>query len=183
MAVVDIMLRGTIEKYADSNDTIIFRQSVSQGSESAESMEDAAKVQIMTSICLLTGLCQIAFAILHLGTVSLIFSDQLISGFSCGAAITVVMSQIPTALEMNGVSKSTGPLALVHQVVNIVTNINSCNTTALILSGTVFLIYVIFKKFLKRSLEKKIPFPCPIDLMIVSEILTDSLLIDSFSRS
>ena len=68
----------------------------------------------MTSICLLTGLCQIAFGLLHLGAVSLILSDQLISGFSCGAAINVILSQVPTALEMTGVSKENGPLSLVY---------------------------------------------------------------------
>ena len=101
------MLRDMIDKHMVRNATLIPEGSL-------QDMTDPDKLQIMTSICLLTGLCQIAFGLLHLGAVSLILSDQLISAFSCGAAISVIMSQIPIALEMKGVSKASGPLSLVY---------------------------------------------------------------------
>lgn len=110
IAVVDIMLRDMIAKHVDRNDT----QPFEEGSWEDMTAGDPSKMQVMTSICLLTGLCQIVFGLLHLGVVSLILSDQLISGFSCGAAINVILSQVPTALEMKGVSSASGPLSLVY---------------------------------------------------------------------
>lgn len=104
------MLRDMISKYVDSNGTL----PLEEGSLEDMTAGDPSKMQVMTSICLLTGLCQIVFGLLHLGAVSLILSDQLISGFSCGAAINVILSQVPTALEMRGVSKASGPLSLVY---------------------------------------------------------------------
>ena len=111
MAVVDIMLKGTLDKYtAETNGTL---------HESAASMNDlvhpdASRIQVMTTVCLMTGLWQILLGIIGIGSVSLIFSDQLISGFSASAAITVVMSQVPTALGIQGVLKSAGPLSLIR---------------------------------------------------------------------
>lgn len=35
-----------------------------------------------------------------MGAISIILSDQLVSGFSCGAAVHVVVSQIPSILEI-----------------------------------------------------------------------------------
>lgn len=166
MAVVDIMLRDTIQKYTLDNETLSDNVT-SHTIESHSKEQESIQIEIMTSICLLTGLCQLVFAALRLGTVSLIFSDQLISGFSCAAAITVVMSQVPTALEIKGVSKSVGPLALVYQSIKIFRNMASSNTTALILSSIVLLVYIIFKSFFEQRLAKRVPFPIPIDLMVV----------------
>lgn len=109
IAVVDIMLRDMIDKHIVRNGTQIFEDA----SVEDTNFGDPSKLQVMTAICLLTGLCQIVFGLLHLGAVSLILSDQLISGFSCGAAVNVILSQVPTALEMKGVSKASGPLSLV----------------------------------------------------------------------
>lgn len=104
------MLRDMIAKHVQVNGTSSFEE----GSWEDMTAGDPSKLQIMTSICLLTGLCQLVFGLLHLGAVSLILSDQLISGFSCGAAISVILSQVPTALEIKGVGKESGPLSLIY---------------------------------------------------------------------
>ena len=57
---------------------------------------------------------------------------------------------------------------LAQQVVSIFSHINKCNTTAMILSATSLLVLMLFKELLEKRLKKKIPFPVPIDLMIVS---------------
>lgn len=190
MAVVDIMLRDMIDKHVVKNETLLLTGTASLDDAN---YGEASKLQVMTAICLLTGLCQIMFGILHLGAVSLILSDQLISGFSCGAAVNVILSQIPTALEMKGVSKASGPLSLVvvstchtpfptrktdptdsslpfrgQQAVSIGKNLHTCNKTALILSAVVLVVCVSYKELLEARLKRKVPFPIPIDLIIVS---------------
>ena len=112
MAVVDIMLKGTLEKYAEVNDTDSPFGDSSGGLE-LEDYEDS-KVQVMTSICLLTGLWQLLLGLVRIGSVALIFSDPLISAFSSSAAIIVTVSQVPTALGIQGLAKGAGPLALIR---------------------------------------------------------------------
>lgn len=85
-----------------------------------EYIETVTTLEILTSLSLLVGLIQIAFGFLKIGSVSLVFSDQLISGFSCGASISVIMSQIPTVFQLKGISKEGGPLSLVYVSIKLI---------------------------------------------------------------
>lgn len=49
-----------------------------------------------------------------MGAISIILSDQLISGFSCGAAVHVVVSQIPSVLEIQAHKIKNTPFAVFH---------------------------------------------------------------------
>lgn len=51
---------------------------------------------------------------------------------------------------------------------SIVENLHTCNRTALILSAIVLVVCVFYKEVLEARLKKKVPFPIPIDLIIVS---------------
>jgi len=120
MAVVGIMLRDVVNKYLihkhhnwiPNNATVTTTiPTPSQSSPLIGISEDP--IEILTSLCLLVGLLQMGFGLLRLGAVSLILSDQLISGFSCGASINVIMSQIPAALQVK-IPETGGPLSLVY---------------------------------------------------------------------
>ena len=130
MAVVDIMLRDIVNKYrihhthdlnSGSNATLIDMiptATVALPSAPTQGLTEDP-IEIVTSLCLLVGLLQMVFGLLHLGSVSLILSDQLISGFSCGASISVIMSQIPSVLDVK-IPESGGPLSLVYvSVINV----------------------------------------------------------------
>lgn len=47
-------------------------------------------------------------------------------------------------------------------------NLHTCNKTALILSAIVLVVCVVYKEVLEARLKRKVPFPIPIDLIIVS---------------
>lgn len=47
-----------------------------------------------------------------MGAISIILSDQLVSGFSCGAAFHVVISQIPSVLEIKAKKIGNTPFAV-----------------------------------------------------------------------
>lgn len=80
----------------------------------AAAVDSAVTLEIVTALSLLVGLIQIAFGIFRIGFVSLVFSDQLVSAFSCGASISVIMSQVPAVFQLDGVGKEGGPLSLVY---------------------------------------------------------------------
>ena len=131
MAVVDIMLRDIVNKYrihhthdlnSGSNATLIDMlptAAVAPPPSAPTQGLTEDPIEIVTSLCLLVGLLQMVFGLLRLGSVSLILSDQLISGFSCGASISVIMSQIPSVLDVK-IPESGGPLSLVYvSVINV----------------------------------------------------------------
>lgn len=60
-----------------------------------------SSIEILTSICLLTGMIQIFMSLARLGVLSLMFSDQLVSGFTTASAINVVTSQIAAVFDLN----------------------------------------------------------------------------------
>jgi MFS superfamily sulfate permease-like transporter len=216
MAVVDIMLRDIVSKYrihpqyshhrgnSSWNDSLTTDAATGVQTNTSISTpvtgltEDP--IEILTSLCLLVGLFQIAFGLLRLGAVSLILSDQLISGFSCGASINVIMSQIPPALGVR-IPDYGGPLSLVYvscitcwfthvlsscdscivydrpslfsfseqqQFIEICKKIVKSNVAAVILTIVVLVVSVTYKVFLEGPLSRKVPFPIPIDLLIVS---------------
>lgn len=60
-----------------------------------------SSIEILTSICLLTGMIQIFMSLARLGVLSLMFSDQLVSGFTTASAINVVTSQIAAVFDLS----------------------------------------------------------------------------------
>ncbi|KAI1296495.1 Sulfate transporter [Halotydeus destructor] len=124
-------------------------------------------IETLTSICILTGLLQLAFGFLQMGTISLILSDQLISGFSCGAAFHVIVSQLPPVFDLKGISEGNGPLQLIYQLMEVWQKLDSINYYTLVISSVVLVVVVVYKDIIEKKLQNKISFPIPIDLIIV----------------
>ena len=131
IAVVDIMLAEIVKKYEGnyvayeatlgilsvSNSTLSdFVNTTAASLTTTAAYNDhlpSTPIETLTSVCLLTGLIQLAFGFFQMGAVSLILSDQLISGFSCGAAFHVIVSQLPTVFDIKGSAEGNGPLHLI----------------------------------------------------------------------
>lgn len=53
-------------------------------------------------------------------------------------------------------------------MMGIVTNLHTSNSMALALSAAALLVCMAYKSLLEQRVKRKIPFPVPIDLVIVS---------------
>lgn len=166
IAVVDLMLRDTVKKYLPWMMEIKSMSNSSVTPPIFQSPEDEASMEILTSLCLLVGIFQMMFGFLQLGSLSLILSEQLISGFSTAASVNVILSQVPAILQVS-VEKKGGLLSLPKSVVDIIMNIPRCQLPTVLLSIIVFLCYVVYKSFFEDHLRKKLPFPFPFDLLVV----------------
>mgnify|MGYP001289695697 FL=1 len=62
-------------------------------------------VELAALLALLVGIIRLGFGILHLGKINSLLTDPLILGFTTGAAILIIFSQLPKAL---GVESSNG---------------------------------------------------------------------------
>ena len=79
--------------------------------------QTAEYVELAALLALLVGIIRLSFGILHLGKINSLLTDPLILGFTTGAAILIILSQLPKAL---GVESSNGGIvrsgfeALIH---------------------------------------------------------------------
>lgn len=58
-------------------------------------------IEILTTVCLLVGFIQVAMALFRLGIISLMFNEQLVSGFTVASALHVVTSQLGPVLDLD----------------------------------------------------------------------------------
>jgi len=70
-------------------------------------------LETLTCVCIVTGFIQIAMGFLSLGSLSLILSDHLVSGFSTAVAFHVATSQMNYILGLTIPNQRSGPLKLI----------------------------------------------------------------------
>ncbi|CAL8126472.1 unnamed protein product [Orchesella dallaii] len=122
--------------------------------------------EIVTVVSVCVGLWQILIGIFQLGSLSVLLSAELISGFTTGSAVHVFTSQLKNlfGIEMarrNGIFKI--PLTYWDTVLGI----KEANITAVILSCVTISLLMLYNELLKPSLNKRIPFPIPIELITI----------------
>ncbi|RWS04327.1 solute carrier family 26 member 10-like protein [Dinothrombium tinctorium] len=188
-AVISIMLNSAINKLGVAHSETSSRHEVllhtlsTQLVNETESLPQApdliwppTAIEALTSICIATGLIMLVMGFLHLGVLSVILSDQLVSAFSTGAAIHVATSQLSNLFDIKLRPAKSGPLKLVYIWINIGEEIKTTNLFTLSVSVVSIIILVLVKEVLEPKLRKKINcnIPFPIDLMVIVVVTTVS---------
>lgn len=125
-----------------------------------------AKVKITMVLCFGAGILHVIFGILHVGVVTKFLSDNIVFGFTCGAAYQIVVSLIPNLLGINiPIIKS--PFVLIATIVEIIKQITHTNYATLIISFITILFLYLAKTQINDRFKDKLPVPIPIDLMVV----------------
>jgi MFS superfamily sulfate permease-like transporter len=70
-------------------------------------------LEALTTVCIVTGFIQLLMGFLSLGSLSLILSDHLVSGFSTAVAFHVATSQMNYILGLSIPNQRSGPLKLI----------------------------------------------------------------------
>jgi len=126
---------------------------------------DAMKLKIAISLACLIGIIQIAMGAARLGFVATFMSDPMISGFTTGSAVLVVISQMPHILGIK-VPQFSRPLAAPKAVVYMLKHIASSNGGAII-TGLLCLAILIGLKKVNERFKNKLPVPIPAELLVV----------------
>ncbi|XP_053671172.1 solute carrier family 26 member 10-like [Anopheles nili] len=150
-AVVSIMVGKTVLAYTGT-------------SESGEPARTA--LEVATAVGFVVGIMQLIMCVCRLGVISFLLSDTLVSGFTTGAAIHVVTSQIkdllgltlPTVGSMFEIIKTY--IEIFRQIVNV-------NWAAVIISAITIVILVVNNEILKPKVAKRSVIPIPIELIAV----------------
>ncbi|CAG2163965.1 unnamed protein product [Oppiella nova] len=125
------------------------------------------QLEALTTVCIVTGFIQIAMGSLCLGSLSLILSEHLVSGFSTAVAFHVATSQLNSILGLSLPTQPSGPLKLIYTWIEIAKHIQRANVSTLIFSLIMITILVTFKEWAEPRIKKRISFPIPIDLLVV----------------
>ncbi|XP_068719707.1 prestin-like isoform X1 [Montipora capricornis] len=126
---------------------------------------DAIKLEIAVTLSFLVGIIQIAMGAARLGFVATFMSDPMISGFTTGSAVLVVISQVKHILGLK-VPQIPAPLAAPKVVIHMLKNITSCNVGSII-TGVLCLVVLIGLKQINERFKGKIKVPIPAELLVV----------------
>ncbi|KAJ8016330.1 hypothetical protein DPEC_G00006070 [Dallia pectoralis] len=123
------------------------------------------RVRIASSLTVLCGIFQIAMGLLQVGFIATYLSDPLVRGYTTGASIQVVLSQLSNTF---GISTSlySGPLSQVYLLIDICRHLPTTNIGALVIT-LVALAVLITVKELNTCFAKKLPAPIPIELIVI----------------
>lgn len=130
-------------------------------------------IEILTCICLVVGLIQVAMALARLGLLSLLFSDQLVSSFTSASAVHVMTSQLGGLFDQTLPQVPEGPFKIFRVWAAYCERLYSegCNqyTGALTIMSMIFLISI--KQFVEPAMQRRYKtstcLPSELVLMIV----------------
>ncbi|XP_041785260.1 solute carrier family 26 member 10-like [Anopheles merus] len=150
-AVVSIMVGKTVLAYTGT-------------SEPGEPPRTA--LEVATAVCFVVGIMQLIMCVCRLGVISFLLSDTLVSGFTTGAAIHVVTSQIKDLLGLT--LPSVGSMfEIVKTYIEIFKQIVNVNWAAIIISTITIVVLVFNNEILKPRVAKRSVIPIPIELIAV----------------
>lgn len=123
-------------------------------------------LQVVSALCFLIGVIQVALYLFRMGIVATLLSDALVSGFTTGAAIHVLTSQVKDLLGLT-LPKFPGYFDVLFTYYEIVKNIAQLNYVATALSVVTCVVLILNNELLKPRVSKLTILPIPIELLLV----------------
>ncbi|KAM9785653.1 solute carrier family 26 member 6 [Neosynchiropus ocellatus] len=163
-AVTSVMVGGVAERLAPDSDFMSW-DDASNSSVLDTVARDQARVQVAAASTILSGVFQIILGFAQFGFVVTYLSEPLVRGYTTGAAIHVIVSQLKYTFGISP-KRYSGPLSLIYTVVEICYLLPQTNIGALVVS-IVAIIGLVVAKELNALLTKRIPIPIPVELLAV----------------
>ncbi|KAJ8257554.1 hypothetical protein GJAV_G00186860 [Gymnothorax javanicus] len=162
-AVISIMLGTVAERLGPDVD---FRINCTNNSLLVnETARDAYRVGVVTATTIVAGFFQVLLGLVRFGFVVTYLSEPLVRGYTTGAAMHVVVSQIKYLFGLNS-GRFIGPLSLVYTMIDLITQLPKTNVGSLVV-GLVALAVLIAVKELNAAYSRKLPLPIPIELIVI----------------
>uniref|UniRef100_A0A8C5DEM7 Solute carrier family 26 member 6-like n=1 Tax=Gouania willdenowi TaxID=441366 RepID=A0A8C5DEM7_GOUWI len=163
-AVLSVMIGGVTERLAPDSDFMVW-DNVTNSSMVDTTVRDAERIKVAAAVTFLSGIFQIVLGLVQFGFVVTYLSEPLVRGYTTGAAIHVIVSQLKYTFGINPVRHS-GPLALIYTVIELCYLLPQTNIGTLVVS-IVAIVGLILAKELNSYLGKKLPVPIPVELIII----------------
>ncbi|XP_030640174.1 solute carrier family 26 member 6 isoform X2 [Chanos chanos] len=148
-AVMSVMIGSVSERLAPDSDFMIWNATTN------ESTVDTVTRDMQR---LLLGLVQFGFVVTYL-------SEPLVRGYTTGAAIHVIVSQLKYTFGISP-DRYSGPLSLIYTVLDVCYLLPTTNVGTLVVS-IVTIVGLIIAKELNTCFMRKFPIPIPVELFAV----------------
>ncbi|NWU67556.1 S26A6 protein, partial [Pterocles burchelli] len=147
-------------------------------------LRDVARVELVATITVLTGIFQVALGLLQFGFVVTYLSDTLVRGYTTATSVHVLVSQLKNVFGVS-VGEYSGPLSLFKSFIEICKNLPQTNVGTLV-TALIAMVAIFIVKELNHKFAAKLPMPIPIELItiIISTGISYSVnLTDKFNIS
>ncbi|KAG8199512.1 hypothetical protein JTE90_009359 [Oedothorax gibbosus] len=169
-AVVSLLISSAVHSTGGiaARDTNTTSHNISNTSIDIDDIESwpPTNIEIVTTLAIASGFWQIFMGVFQLGSLMVVLSDQLVSGFTTGAALHVAVSQIKDLFGIH-VGSHDGLLKLVYMLVDIFGNLAKTNPATVIASAIAIFVLAFFKEQIDERLKGRLKMPIPIDLIVV----------------
>ncbi|XP_026223455.1 solute carrier family 26 member 6-like [Anabas testudineus] len=161
-AVVSMMVGSVVERLApDAN----FIGNGTNGTNVNTDARDAYRVQITSSLAVLTGIFQILLGVVKFGFVVNYLSEPLVRAYTTGSAFLVCISQLKYIFGVTP-SQFSGPLSVIYTLVDICQLLPKTKVQELLVS-VVALTILIAIKGISAYYRQKLPLPIPVELFLI----------------
>ncbi|NWH18362.1 S26A6 protein, partial [Grus americana] len=130
-----------------------------------EERRDAARVELVATITVLTGIFQVALGLLQFGFVVTYLSDPLVRGYTTAASVHVLISQLKNVFGVS-LGEHSGPLSLFLTLIEICQKLPETNVGTLV-TAIVAMVAIFIVKELNHKFAAKLPMPIPIELITI----------------
>uniref|UniRef100_A0A8C9EIK2 Solute carrier family 26 member 6 n=1 Tax=Pavo cristatus TaxID=9049 RepID=A0A8C9EIK2_PAVCR len=160
-AVISVMIGSVTDSLVPSENFLEFANGTNDTVVN-EAQRDAARVELVATITVLSGIFQVALGLLQFGFVVTYLSDPLVRGYTTAASVHVLISQLKNVFGVS-LGEHSGPLSLfvVSEGLPKRTNVGTL-VTAIIAMVAIFIV-----KELNHKFSAKLPMPIPIELITI----------------
>ncbi|XP_018323589.1 solute carrier family 26 member 6-like isoform X1 [Agrilus planipennis] len=173
-AVVCLMTGSIVEKYANAKE--LRNGTVIPEGDFGENETLYTNIDVAIAVSLAVAFIQLGMFVLQMGMVANLFSEALVSGFTCGAAMHVFTSQLKELLGVP-IRRRSGIFRIILVLKDVFTAIPQANAIAVTISVVCVTFLMLCDIFLKPYLAKKtiIPFPAELSVVILGTAMSYSL--------
>ncbi|NXV76857.1 S26A6 protein, partial [Atlantisia rogersi] len=163
-AVISVMIGSLTESLLPSEN---FLESVNGTNITMvnEERRDAARVELVATITVLTGIFQVALGLLQFGFVVTYLSDPLVRGYTTASSVHVLVSQLKNVFGVS-LSEHSGPLSLFLTFIEICQKLPETNVGTLV-TAIIAMVAIFIVKELNHKFAAKLPMPIPIELITI----------------
>uniref|UniRef100_A0A803Y3E4 Solute carrier family 26 member 6 n=1 Tax=Meleagris gallopavo TaxID=9103 RepID=A0A803Y3E4_MELGA len=162
-AVISVMIGSVTDSLVPSEDFMEFINGTNVTAVN-EAQRDAARVELVATITVLSGIFQVALGLLQFGFVVTYLSDPLVRGYTTAASVHVLISQLKNVFGVS-LGEHSGPLSL-FTFIEICKKLPETNVGTLV-TAIIAMVAIFIVKELNHKFSAKLPMPIPIELITI----------------
>ncbi|NWX21090.1 S26A6 protein, partial [Aegotheles bennettii] len=163
-AVISVMIGSLTDSLVPSENFLIFVNGTNTTIVDEE-RRDAARVELVATITVLTGIFQVALGLLQFGFVVTYLSDPLVRSYTTAASVHVLISQLKNVFGVS-LAEHSGPLSLFVTFIEICKKLPETNVGTLV-TAIIAMVAIFIVKELNHKFAAKLPMPIPIELITI----------------